>query len=346
MTFVEIRQVTKSFGRQTVLDRCSLTVEKGEIVSLLGSSGSGKTTLLNAIAGFVEPDGGQILIDGEDVNLLPPNRRQVGMVFQSYALFPHLRVTANIAYGLQARRCPHVEIEQQVARMMETVGLDGMGDRYPSQLSGGQQQRVALARVLVLAPRLLLLDEPFSALDAKLRRSMQVELVKLIRRLELTAIFVTHDQDEALTISDRVAVMRAGVIDQVDAPVTLYDKPRTAYVADFVGASNLIPAKAVAGRVELIDGQHCASPVAGDVAVLVRPENITLRPLEGRRDGVAGVVSFARHLGPTSEYEVAVDGLAPLRVLVIRPSRGATFALGTQVRIGISDPEACKVFSR
>jgi ABC-type Fe3+/spermidine/putrescine transport system ATPase subunit len=268
------------------------------------------------------------------------------MVFQSYALFPHLRVAANIAYGLQVRGKPRAEIDRQVARMLQTVGLEGMADRYPAQLSGGQQQRVALARVLVLAPRLLLLDEPFSALDAKLRRSMQVELVKLIRSLELTAIFVTHDQDEALTISDRVAVMRAGVIEQVDAPVTLYDKPRTAYVADFVGASNLIPARASGGIIKLIDGQECAAAVSGEVSVLVRPENITLEAAGAAGAGVTGAVSFARHVGPTSEYEVAVEGLAPLRVLVMRPSGGMTFPLGAEVRLSISNPEACKVFSR
>jgi ABC-type Fe3+/spermidine/putrescine transport system ATPase subunit len=235
---VGVRELVKRYGRQSVLDHCSLDAREGEILTLLGPSGCGKTTLLRCIAGFIRPDGGRILIDGADTVDVPVNRRPVGVVFQSYALFPHLTVAGNVGYGLRMRGTAKAEIARRVDAALDSVSLSGFQQRYPSQLSGGQQQRVAIARVIVLEPRVLLLDEPFNALDAKLRGSMQVELRQLIKRLGITAIFVTHDQEEAMTLSDRIAVMRAGRIEQLDKPDVIHDSPATAYVADFIGASN------------------------------------------------------------------------------------------------------------
>jgi ABC-type Fe3+/spermidine/putrescine transport system ATPase subunit len=271
----------------------------------------------------------------------------MGMLFQSYALFPHLRVAANVGYGLSVRGVPRAEIAKSVDRMLDLVGLAGYERSFPGQLSGGQQQRVALARILVLAPRLLLLDEPFSALDAKLRGAMQVELVELIRRLGLTAVFVTHDQDEALSISDRVAVMHQGRIEQVDTPPRLYDRPVSAFVADFVGTSNLLPGEAKAGRLRLVDGQEMACALEGPVTVLIRPENIALEPFADSSEGIGatGTVSFSRHRGPTSEYVLALDqGGGPLRALVMRRGGAEPIPLSARLSIRILDPAACTVY--
>ena len=216
---VDIRGLVKHYGNQRVLDGCGLTAVEGEILTLLGPSGCGKTTLLRCIAGFIKPDAGSVVVDGRDLGPVPVNRRPVGVVFQSYALFPHLTVARNVSYGLRMRSLPASEISARVESALQSVSLTGLQDRYPSQLSGGQQQRVAIARVVILQPRVLLLDEPFNALDAKLRGAMQVELRQLIKRLGITAIFVTHDQDEAMTLSDRIAVMRAGRIEQIDQPL-------------------------------------------------------------------------------------------------------------------------------
>ncbi len=263
---VAVRDIVKRYGAQTVLDRCSLDAIEGEILTLLGPSGCGKTTLLRCIAGFIRPDGGGILIDGADTLPVPVNRRPVGVVFQSYALFPHLTVAGNVGYGLRMRGVAKDEIQRRVTAALASVSLGGFENRYPSQLSGGQQQRVAIARVIVLEPRVLLLDEPFNALDAKLRGNMQVELRQLIKTLGITAIFVTHDQEEAMTLSDRIAVMRAGRIEQLDRPDVVYDRPASAYVADFIGASNSLAARAEGGRLTLPDGQVLPTALAGDVS--------------------------------------------------------------------------------
>jgi ABC-type Fe3+/spermidine/putrescine transport system ATPase subunit len=315
MTFVEIRQVTKSFGRQTVLDRCSLTVEKGEIVSLLGSSGSGKTTLLNAIAGFVEPDGGQILIDGEDVNLLPPNRRQVGMVFQSYALFPHLDVFENVAYGLKARGVPKAEIGCRVAEALQLVRMSELGRRAIAALSGGQQQRVALARALVIEPDVLLMDEPLGALDRQLRKEVQLEIRRLHVARPRTTLYVTHDQEEALVMSDRIAVMRAGRIVQSGTGRELYERPADAFVARFLGESNLLAGvvhEAANGRAALatpglptpIAGRAGPGLARGAAAVaLVRPEAVV-----PRSGGLRGTTLERVYLGEIVAVRLRLDG--------------------------------------
>jgi ABC-type Fe3+/spermidine/putrescine transport system ATPase subunit len=238
---LELRGLSKQFGAFTAVNDISLTVARGEFLTLLGASGSGKTTTLRLIAGFEAPTAGAILIDGVDAAHEPPYARPVNTVFQQYALFPHMSVWDNVGYGLRMRRRPAAEVRERVGRALEMVQLHGLGDRRPRQLSGGQQQRVALARALVNEPQVLLLDEPLGALDLKLRRQMQGELTALNRQLGITFIYVTHDQEEALTMSDRIALMRAGRIEQIGPPRELYDRPTSRYVADFIGETNLIP---------------------------------------------------------------------------------------------------------
>jgi ABC-type Fe3+/spermidine/putrescine transport system ATPase subunit len=339
---LRICAVIKRFGALTVLDRCSLDVAEGEIVTLLGPSGCGKTTLLRCVAGFWDADEGEIRIDGRYMARVPVNRRPVGVVFQGYALFPHLTVAGNVGYGLRMRRTPRAEIAGRVAAALETVSLTGLEDRYPAQLSGGQQQRVAIARVLVLEPRVLLLDEPFNALDAKLRAVMQVELRQLIKRLGITAIFVTHDQEEALTMSDRIAVMRGGRIEQAAPPEEVFDRPASAYVADFIGSSNFWEARAEGGRVALPDGQSVATALRGPVKVMARPHNLRLKPGE---DGPwRGEVIFHRTIGPLVEYHVETADGAELRVVVMRQERTRAIAEGAPVTLAVLDPDLCPVY--
>ncbi len=340
---VDIRGVVKRYGQQTVLDGCSLTAAEGEILTLLGPSGCGKTTLLRCIAGFITPDAGNILVDGADMAGVPVNRRPVGVVFQSYALFPHLTVARNVGYGLRMRGTPAAEAAERVSAALATVSLAGLGERYPSQLSGGQQQRVAIARVLVLKPQVLLLDEPFNALDAKLRGAMQVELRHLIKQLGMTAIFVTHDQEEAMTLSDRIAVMRAGRIEQLDRPEAIYDRPASAYVADFIGASNSWTAEAEAGAVRLPDGQTVRTTMTGPVRVMVRPHNIALSKSPG--GAWMGELRFRRHVGAMMEYEVAFPDGRSLRAVALHGDRSAEPAPGDRVAVSVRDPAACMVFS-
>jgi ABC-type Fe3+/spermidine/putrescine transport system ATPase subunit len=339
--FLDIRALVKRYGATVALAGCTLDVREGEILTLLGPSGCGKTTLLRAVAGFVEPDEGVVLIDGVDALTLPVNRRPVGVVFQNYALFPHLSVARNVGYGLKMRGLARDAVAAKVHAALESVSLTGFGARYPGQLSGGQQQRVAIARVLVLEPKVLLLDEPFNALDAKLRVGMQVELRKLIKRLNMTAVFVTHDQDEAQAISDRIAVMRAGAIEQVGAPAAIYDRPANAYVADFIGVSNMLPARAEGGRALLPDGAAVATPLAGAVTVMVRPQNLALTP--GAAAGWGGRIAFAKQAGATIEYEVESPVSPLLKVVAMRA--GQDLAVGSAVAIAVRDPQACVVFA-
>lgn len=339
---LSIGGVSKRFGTMTVLDNCSLNVSEGEIVTLLGPSGCGKTTLLRCVAGFWPADAGSIRIDDLDMGPVPVNRRPVGVVFQSYALFPHLTVAANVGYGLRMRGLPREEINRRVSTALKTVSLTGLENRYPAQLSGGQQQRVAIARVLILEPRVLLLDEPFNALDAKLRSAMQVDLRQLIKRLGMTAIFVTHDQEEALTMSDRIAIMRAGRIEQVAAPEEIFDRPATAYVADFIGSSNFWSADAVGGSVRLPDGQNVRTDRAGSTRIMVRPHNIHIEP--GDAGPWRGIVRFHRSIGPLIEYHVDTNDEAPLRVVAMRQDRTRHLAEGDVVTLSIIDPNLCAVY--
>lgn len=339
---LRIGAVSKRFGSTTVLQKCSLDVAEGEIVTLLGASGCGKTTLLRCIAGFWDAEDGSIEIDGRDVGALPVNRRPVGVVFQSYALFPHLTVARNVGYGLRMRGVPRQEIDTRVAEVLETVSLAEFADRFPAQLSGGQQQRVAVARVLVLQPRVLLLDEPFSALDAKLRGAMQVELRQLIKRLGLTAIFVTHDQEEALTMSDRIAVMRAGSIEQVAAPDTVFDRPATAYVADFIGTSNFWEAECQDGAVTLPDGQRIETPHNGAVQVMTRPHNLRVAPEDA--SPWRGKVSFHRTVGALIEYHVDLPDGTTVQVAAMRQDRARPLRAGADVSLAVIDPSYCAVY--
>jgi putative spermidine/putrescine transport system ATP-binding protein len=289
---VGLSGVIKKYGSQTVLHDVSLEIQSGEFLTLLGPSGCGKTTLLNLIAGFTEADAGEIYIEGSPVTTLPPHLRDIGIVFQSYALFPHMTVERNIAYGLRMRRVASREIDQRVKEVMALVHLEELGDRKPKQLSGGQQQRVALARALVIRPKVLLLDEPFSALDKSLRGSMQVEVREIQRRLGVTTVFVTHDQGEALAMSDRIAVMSKGVIRQIATPAELYRNPQDPFVAAFLGDVNILPAHyhsenadglqlrvgagvLQVGRDRLVGGSHDG----GRLDIYVRPEQIRLEAL-------------------------------------------------------------------
>jgi ABC-type Fe3+/spermidine/putrescine transport system ATPase subunit len=342
MAYLEIDRLSKRFGALQVLANCSLGVPRGTVLTLLGPSGCGKTTLLRSIAGFVEPDAGRVLVDGKDISQLAPNQRQVGYVFQNYALFPHLTVAGNVAYGLKVRRRPAAEIAQRVARALDLVDLGALGARYPAQLSGGQQQRVAIARALVLEPSVLLLDEPFNALDAQLRLTMQIELRKLIERVGITSIFVTHDQLEAMTLSDNVAVMSAGSIEQFGPPLQIYDQPTTPYVANFIGRANLIAGRCERGT--FVGAQPVAAAIAdGDATLVVRPENITIETGEG--PGWAGTIGFATALGPTIEYEIDCGWAEPLRAVVPRQAGRGTIPARTPVRAVIRDLQAVVVLA-
>ncbi len=278
---VEIRGVSKRFGAVAAVDRVDLDIPENAFFALLGPSGCGKTTLLRILAGFEHPDGGRVVIGGEDMAGVPPNRRPVNMVFQSYAVFPHMSVAKNIAYGLEVVGTPKAEIARRVAEAVAMVRLEGFEDRMPDQLSGGQKQRVALARALVKRPRVLLLDEPLSALDRKLREEMQLELVRLQHEVGITFLIVTHDQDEALSMATAIAVMDRGRVLQVAPPAELYERPRTRFVADFIGATNLldvVDAEPVAGgfRVEVAGFGRFAVAGAADppVALALRPEKL------------------------------------------------------------------------
>ncbi|MBL4928164.1 ABC transporter ATP-binding protein [Fuscibacter oryzae] len=282
MSFITLQNIQKSFGATQVVRDFSLGIEKGEFISLLGPSGCGKTTVLRMLAGFEGPTSGQISIDGQDMTGLPANRRRIGMVFQSYALFPNLTVAENVAFGLKVTGTPRSEAAKRVEEMLGMVGLGGFGARYPFQLSGGQQQRVALARAIAPRPRVLLLDEPLSALDAKIRISLRSEIRAIQRELGITTLFVTHDQEEAMSMSDRVVVMYGGRAEQVGAPSEIYNRPASRFVAEFIGSLNLLPGTitdAAAGLVEtpagaIALGRTLDQPTGTPVSLAIRPEGL------------------------------------------------------------------------
>jgi putative spermidine/putrescine transport system ATP-binding protein len=316
MAFLEIADLRKSFGTQTVVEGFDLAVEKGEFISFLGPSGCGKTTTLRMVAGFEHPDSGRIAIGGQDVTRLRANQRHIGMVFQSYALFPNMTVAENVAYGLKIARRPAAEIRTRVEEMLALIKLPEMAQRYPHQLSGGQQQRVALARALSINPQVLLLDEPLSALDAKIRVSLREEIRAVQRKLGITTIYVTHDQEEALSISDRIVVMNAGRIEQVGTPAEIYNRPKTRFVASFVGTLNIVQGRvldAAAGRVA-IDGQEVrvarglngAQPGADQVFAL-RPEAVTLGAGGNSRNHLRGTVDQVSFLGSVVRIRVKLQ---------------------------------------
>jgi ABC-type Fe3+/spermidine/putrescine transport system ATPase subunit len=339
MTHIRLESIEKSYGQTKVLNDCTLEVARGEVMTLLGPSGCGKTTLLRTLAGFVRQDHGRVVVGGVEISHLAPNRRSVGYVFQNYALFPHLSVADNVAYGLKVRRRPTGEVTERVTKALQLVALDGFGARYPAQLSGGQQQRVAIARVLVLEPEVLLLDEPFNALDAKLRLTMQVELRKLIDRVGITSIFVTHDQSEAMMLSDKVAVMRAGRIEQVAAPLAIYDRPVNDYVASFIGRANVLSVE-VRGGVVASAPEVAANRADGPARLIVRPENLAIATMDACW---SGRILFASAQGPSIEYEVEAGLPEPLRLVVPRQAGEAALPAGAAVGVRIVDPGACIV---
>ncbi|MGV8970382.1 MAG: ABC transporter ATP-binding protein [Microbacteriaceae bacterium] len=320
---VELDGVTKSFASHRALDTINLALNPGEFVALLGPSGCGKTTALRVLAGLEHVDSGRILIDGIDVARVPTNRRDIGMVFQSYSLFPHLSALDNVEFGLRMRKVPSAQRQIRAAEALDMVGLDHHAARFAHQLSGGQQQRVALARALVTRPRVLLLDEPLSALDAKVRVQLREEIRRIQTELQITTVFVTHDQEEALAIADRVAVMRDGVIEQIGAPEELYAAPSNAFVANFVGLSNRLPAAVVAGQVEVY-GERIpllgAARSDGPVTAFVRPEDVVLSSR-----GTPATVVTSSFLGSMRRTRVRLeDGqvVAVQHGVSVRPSIG------------------------
>ena len=352
---IEAQSVRKVFGagegRIVALDEVDLQIADNEFFTLLGPSGCGKTTLLRLIAGFEQPDAGQIQLFGQPIADLPPKDRPVNTVFQNYALFPHMTVAQNIAFGLEMQGRSATEIERIIADTLALVRMEAFAERQPSQLSGGQQQRIALARALAPEPKVLLLDEPLSALDLKLRQQMRLELKTLQARAGITFIFVTHDQEEALTMSDRIAVMSAGAVQQVGAPKTIYDDPANRFVADFIGDANLLPARVTAAEsgaviCELAPGLslRCETrdTYAGgrEVTLFVRPEQVTLHPDTGDDDKPAGKVTEAAYLGADSLYSVALPN--DLNVRARAPN--AELSVGQPVRVTFS-PESLRILT-
>jgi putative spermidine/putrescine transport system ATP-binding protein len=331
----------KHYGSVVAADIVRLDARRGELLTLLGPSGCGKTTTLRCIAGLVNPDAGAIVIDGRNITSLPTHRRNLGMVFQNYAIFPHMTVYDNVAYGLQNRGFPRHELKARVEEALSLVELTGFEHRYRHQLSGGQQQRVALARAVAYQPDVLLLDEPFSNLDAKLRKSMRMQVRKLQQRLRLTTVFVTHDQQEALSLSDVVAVMNAGNVEQVGTPAEVYQQPRSEFVADFIGSTNLLPgivhAYEVASQQAVVAVEGGATihvtheqplAVGARVKVLCKPEQLRLDPSGELR----GWLSAAAYLGSVIQYQVEV-GSSSLEVVM--PAGDGAFEVGAEVGIDV-----------
>jgi len=347
--YLKLENVTKVFpprggvGEVTAVHSVNLDIERGELVTLLGPSGCGKTTTLRMIAGFEFPTGGQIFLDGKAINMLPPNKREMSMVFQSYAIFPHLNVFENIAYGLNVQHISKSDITKRVGKVMELVQLKGFEHRAPNQLSGGQQQRVALARALVMEPKVLLMDEPLSNLDAKLREQMRTEIRRIQKEINITSVYVTHDQVEAMTLSDRVVIMDRGLIEQVGSPREVYRHPQTRFVADFIGRANfvdgVVKGSGVKGLIVEVFGQTLtltdvtADFSVGDpVTLIVRPEMVHIRP---EATPFRGVIRRASYLGDCIDYDVEVNGQIisgvendPLR-LDIQPE-------GTEIGVGFN----------
>ena len=348
MSAISLRGVVKRFAGVVAVDGAIVDVADGELFTLLGPSGCGKTTLLRLIAGFCTPDSGEIWFGPRRVDGMPAHARNIGMVFQNYALWPHMTVRANITYGLRLRRRPDAEIERRLADVLSKVNLVGLEARYPGQLSGGQQQRVALARALVLNPEILLLDEPLSNLDAKIRMHVRTEIRRLQRELGITTVYVTHDQEEALSLSDRVAVMRQGVVLQIAAPKELYERPGTRFVADFVGVNNFIAGicrEVADGRVVVettlgaLRGRPGGTVGPGQRCVLaVRPENIALHP--GPENTCPGRVVLASYLGSTLRYDVETTAGPLLKVDVRDPWHHEVLVTGAPVTLSFPSSTA------
>jgi len=339
---VQLKNLCKKFGDVVAVNNIDLQIASGEFFSLLGPSGCGKTTTLRMIAGFEEPTLGQILLDGVDLVHTPPHKRPLNTVFQAYMIFPHLNVYENIAFGLRRQHVSRSDIRERVGDALELVQLQALAHRKPSELSGGQQQRVALARALVLHPAVLLLDEPLGALDAKLRRQLQVELKALQKRVGITFIYVTHDQEEALTMSDRIAVMNDGIVEQVGTPREVYDEPTTEFVADFLGVSNMISADATpdgSGACRLRVGDFTLRATVGEVGsrgavrCVVRPERVKLEPYDATGESrVPGIVEHLVYLGSATRVVVHLATGQTIQSLVQSDGMELTYGQGTAVQ--------------
>jgi len=339
---IELQELRKSFTDVAAVDGIDLQIEAGEFFSLLGPSGCGKTTTLRLIAGFERPDSGRILLDGVDMAATPPHKRRVNTVFQSYALFPHLDVFDNVAFGLRRHRVKKGEIKTRVEGILEAVRLGGLGHRRPAQLSGGQQQRVALARALVLNPSVLLLDEPLGALDAKLRKALQIELKSIQEQFGITFVYVTHDQEEALTMSDRIAVMSNGNIEQIATPAEMYEEPLTEFVADFLGVSNLMSVTVDAGSASgcsvrlgefVLRAHRGATDAAGERRIVIRPERVRIRPYEESGENrVPGMIDRVVYLGSSEQLVVRLATGDVVHALVVNDGTVRDLAQGTAVQ--------------
>ncbi len=359
MSYLQLHHLQKTYGTVTAVQDISLDIEPGEFISLLGPSGCGKTTILRMIAGFEKPTQGSMVLEGHDITRLPPNRRDMGMVFQSYSLFPHMTAAQNIAFGLRLKKLPATQQRPRVQTMLELVGLEQMGDRFPHQLSGGQQQRVALARALAIAPRVLLLDEPLSALDARVRVQLRNEIRRIQQQLNITTLFVTHDQEEALSISDRVVVMSQGHIEQAGTPEDIYLAPSTPFTASFIGAMNQIPGQWHEGRVrvrpedlstqgdspeEWLQVQPTDLPDGTLVIVLVRPESIQILDEESAQppnvNVISGLIASRLFLGSVVRLSLLIGDFY-LKVDV-PTDRADQHQLGQVVRLAFA-AEQCRI---
>ena len=331
MIDIRIEDIVKKFGNVVALDKINLHIKAGELFFLLGPSGCGKTTLLRLLAGFYQADEGRVLFGSKDVSKLPPHKRKTGMVFQSYALWPHMTVTQNVAFGLQQKKLPAQEIKEKVEEALVSVKMDMYADRKPNELSGGQQQRVALARALAIRPKCLLLDEPLSNLDAKLRVEMRTEIRRICKEFQLTTIYVTHDQTEALSIADRIAIFSKGHIEQIGSPLEVYKKPNNQFVAHFLGETNFIP-----GTVTKVDGTsvsvktaigdyrgfwHLKQPVPGEgdsIILSIRPEAFKLKPYGSSENSTDGMIGQTTYYGEVAHYDFLKNGVT-LRISELNP---------------------------